>query len=167
MILIPFCPNCGKNVEAGKKFCENCGTPIVPAPAAVPAAPQYSAAQTQVAPPARQKNAVLAAIASFIIAGLGQVYNGNFVKGVMIFFGMLIGSFIFLIPGLIVWIYGIYDAYATAKKMNEGQIPFVPHNALHIIGFVILVIVIVVIIFFLLAAMFMSTLMTSGFTPTG
>ncbi len=167
MILIPFCPNCGKNIEAGKKFCETGGTPIAPVPAAAPAVSLYSAAQTSPAPPVLQKNAVLAAIASFFVSGLGQVYNGNFVKGILFFFGMVIGSFILLIPGLIIWVYGIYDAYTTAKKMNTGQIPFVPHSILQIIGFIILVIVICVIIFFLLAAMFTPVLMSSGFTPTG
>lgn len=35
-----------------------------------------------------------------------------------------IGSLLFVIPGLIVAIYGIYDAYATAKQMNAGEIPY-------------------------------------------
>jgi len=55
----------------------------------------------------------LAAILSFIIAGLGQVYNGQIGKGLLIFFtGWLV------IP----WIFGIFDAYRTAKAMNEGTI---------------------------------------------
>jgi len=174
VILIPFCPSCGKNVEAGKRFCENCGAAIS-APAPQPAAPQYTAPpppppayasyapQGQpVSPPPQQKNAGLAAVASFLCSGLGQVYNGSFGKGLLILFGTLIGSLIFTIPGIIVWAYGIYDAYTTAKKMNEGQIPFVPHNTMHIIAFIAIIIVVVIIYFVVLMAA-MASMMTSSY----
>lgn len=173
MIPIPFCPSCGKNVEPGKRFCENCGAPIT-APASPPAAPQYtappppayaqSAPQGQpVTPPAQQKNSALAAIASFLCSGLGQVYNGSFGRGLLIFFGTLIGSLIFTIPGIIVWAYGIYDAYTTAKKMNEGQIPFVPHNTMHIIAFIAIVIVVIIIYFIVLMAAMASLMYASHY----
>ena len=103
-----------------------------------------------------EKNPVLAAIASFLFSGLGQVYNGNFGKGLLIFFGTLIGSMIFLIPGLIVLIYGIYDAYTTAKKMNEGQVPFVPYQTTHIIAFVVIGFVVMIIYFLVLAGLAMA-----------
>jgi hypothetical protein len=35
---IPFCPNCGKNSDARKRFCENCGAPLSPVPAVPPQA---------------------------------------------------------------------------------------------------------------------------------
>ena len=175
VILIPFCPNCGKNVEAGKRFCENCGTPIT-APASQPAAaPQYTApppppAYAPSAPqgqhaslPPQQKNSALAAIASFLCSGLGQVYNGSLGKGILIFFGTLIGSMIFMIPGIIVWVYGIYDAYTTAKKMNEGQLPFVPHNIMHIIAFIVVVIVVIIIYFIIVMAAMASMMYSSHY----
>ena len=148
-----FCENCGAEIKAGDQFCESCGTPVAPAPVSAPPPPVAGIAQPTVK---EEKNPVLAAIASFLFAGLGQVYNGSFGKGLLIFFGTLIGSMIFLIPGLIVLVYGIYDAYTTAKKMNEGQIPFVPHNTMHIIGFIIIGIVVVVIYFLVLMSLAMS-----------
>ncbi|MDD3111874.1 MAG: hypothetical protein PHU26_06235 [Methanofollis liminatans] len=39
-------------------------------------------------------------------------------------------------PGLIVAIYGIYDVYKTAKRMNAGEIPYRATNVLHMILFV-------------------------------
>ena len=55
----------------------------------------------------------LAAILSFIVSGMGQIYNGQIGKGILIFFtGWLI------IP----WIIGIFDAYSVAKKINEGKL---------------------------------------------
>jgi TM2 domain-containing membrane protein YozV len=152
-----FCENCGASVKPGDQFCENCGAslgaaatepkppqPVQPAPPAAPAAGQG------------EKSPVLAAIASLLFSGLGQVYNGSFGKGLLIFFGTLIGSMIFLIPGLIVLIYGIYDAYTTAKKMNEGQVPFVPYQTTHIIAFIVIGIVVMIIYVLVLASLAMA-----------
>ncbi len=103
-----------------------------------------------------EKNPAIAAVASLLFSGLGQVYNGSFGKGLLIFFGTLIGSMIFLIPGLFVLIYGIYDAYTTAKKMNEGQVPFVPYQMTHIIAFIVIGFVVVIIYFLVLAGLAMA-----------
>ena len=152
-----FCPNCGSKIEPGKRFCENCGTAInsaqpataqaAPAPAYAP--PQYAATSA----PAQQKNVGIAAAASFLFAGLGQVYNGNLVRGLGIFFGTIIGYLFFMIPGIIVWIFGIYDAYKTATKMNSGETPFVAYNTTHIIIFIIVGIIVIVIYYLIMMAM--------------
>ncbi|MBP7216992.1 MAG: hypothetical protein KBA46_06900 [Candidatus Omnitrophica bacterium] len=63
------------------------------------------------------RSPALAAILSFIIPGLGQFYNGQIAKGMVIFlFGWLV------IP----WILGIVDAYTIAKKINEGKLLIPP-----------------------------------------
>lgn len=116
-----------------------------------PPPPQVSLTQSpSVESPELQKSPGLAAIASFLVAGLGQVYNGSVLKGLGIFFGTLIGSFFFLIPGIIVFFYGIYDAYTTAKKMNAKEIPFREHNWFHIILFIIIVVVVVIILYIII-----------------
>lgn len=149
-----FCENCGATIKQGDQFCENCGA------ATGPASIEPKPAQTAQAVPKAtstagqgEKSPVLAAIASFLFSGLGQVYNGSFGKGLLIFFGTLIGSMFFLIPGLIVLVYGIYDAYTTAKKMNEGQVPFVPYQTTHIIAFVVIGIVVMIIYILVLAGL--------------
>jgi len=63
----------------------------------------------------QEHSAALAAILSFIISGLGQIYNGQVWKGLLIF---LTSWLIF--P----WIIGIFDAYFVAKKIKEGKIIF-------------------------------------------
>ena len=94
---------------------------------------------------------ILAAILSFLFMGLGQAYNGQRRKGYIFFLGyfglgilyfillkvfnepFLEGSkevarytspsyIITLICGLIIWICNIYDAYQTAKRINEGSV---------------------------------------------
>ena len=68
-----------------------------------------------------KKNPGLAAVLSFFITGLGQIYNGQIAKGLalLLFQFVNVGLMIILIGFplyLIVWIYGIWDAYNYAEK---------------------------------------------------
>lgn len=70
------------------------------------------------------KNAGLAAILSFFISGLGQIYNGQIGKGLIIIVvqvvnALLISVFIGIITGGAVWIWAMYDAYQTAQAINR------------------------------------------------
>ena len=69
-------------------------------------------------------NPILALIISFFLPGIGTVYAGNKMKGIIIFIiavilGVLAGIFLLGIIAYIlyvlVWLYGMYDAYTTAK----------------------------------------------------
>lgn len=70
-----------------------------------------------------KKNPGLAAVASFFFSGLGQIYNGEILKGVLL---MVIQVFnvllMFVLVGFLtyplVWVYGIWDAYKSAEKFN-------------------------------------------------
>lgn len=61
----------------------------------------------------QERSPGLAALLSLIIGGAGQIYNGQIGKGLLILFTSWL-----ILP----WIYGVYDAYSTAKKINEGKI---------------------------------------------
>ena len=70
------------------------------------------------------KNSGLAAILSFLLPGLGQMYNGEVGKGVMIIIVQvvniaLMAIVIGFITGPIVMIWAIYDAYKTAERINQ------------------------------------------------
>jgi TM2 domain-containing membrane protein YozV len=74
--------------------------------------------QTQV------KKPWLAAILSLFIPGVGQIYNGQIIKGIVI---LIIGIILVLIgiTSVILAFYPIgaaYEAYADAKKINRGEI---------------------------------------------
>jgi hypothetical protein len=68
------------------------------------------------------KNPILAIIISFFFPGLGSVYAGKTMIGLAIFIiaiilsalSTLVFTGVFILY-LIVWIYGMYDAYTTAK----------------------------------------------------
>lgn len=72
-----------------------------------------------------QKNPGIAAVLSFIHAGLGQIYNGQITKGLVLVFVQLMNYLLmFVLIGFvtapILWIYSIYDAYRTAERMNRA-----------------------------------------------
>jgi TM2 domain-containing membrane protein YozV len=134
-----FCPTCGAELKyPDAEICPSCGVRIKE-----PAMPKY------IPEPIEEKSAGIAALCSFFIPGLGQVYNGNLEKGVIVLIGTLIGAIFLLIPGIVVWIYGIYDAYTTAEKMIKGVIPVKSTKLSHIIIFFILGLFILVVAFVL------------------
>jgi FlaG/FlaF family flagellin (archaellin) len=133
----------------------------------VPAAPQT------VPSPGKQpiRNPLLAMIFSFFFSGWGQWYNGERWKG-LFFWGVTIIAGIlnivlrislknnllvaigFMAVGIGIWIYGMYDAYTTAKKINSREIGFTRKSRLFWLPPVILVLMIVLTI--LLAAVIAS-----------
>jgi TM2 domain-containing membrane protein YozV len=70
------------------------------------------------------KNPTLAAALSFFINGVGQIYNGEIAKGIIIIVvqivnALLMSVIIGFITWPIVWIWSIYDAYKVAQRINE------------------------------------------------
>jgi TM2 domain-containing membrane protein YozV len=78
------------------------------------------------------KQPLLSAVLSFVVPGLGQIYNGQAKKGIILLAGyllmwiasfflmfVLIGFCLMLVP-IVIWLYAMYDAYVTADKLNKG-----------------------------------------------
>jgi len=72
----------------------------------------------------RIKNPGFSALLSSVFFGLGQAYNGQFLRGVLILVGTLFGGLSFAPAGAAIWLFGICDAYATARRMNGGTVPY-------------------------------------------
>jgi TM2 domain-containing membrane protein YozV len=69
------------------------------------------------------KSPGLAAVLSFFICGLGQIYNGQILKGFifLVAYGiswLMMWIIIGFITTPILWIWGIVDAYRVAQKVN-------------------------------------------------
>ncbi len=91
-----FCSKCGEKIDIEAEICPRCG---------VRQALPVSAKK-------EKKEPWLAALASFIIPGLGQLYtNQSFGKAALLFC-----TFWLILP----WIYSIYDAYKKAQEINES-----------------------------------------------
>jgi TM2 domain-containing membrane protein YozV len=70
------------------------------------------------------KNPGVAAVLSFFITGLGQIYNGQIAKGVLFIIIQGINVLLmYIVIGFITfpifWIWGMVDAYRTAEKINS------------------------------------------------
>lgn len=90
---------------------------------APPPPPPPNASPQGPPPPVFYKNPGLAAVLSFFWMGLGQIYNGQIAKGVaFIIFYTISWLLMFVLIGLIttpiLFIYGMYDAYKSAEKVN-------------------------------------------------
>lgn len=119
-----FCATCGSQVESAQGFCSRCGNRVASSQGAA-AAPAMAPVQ-QVVLIRTQKNPGVAAVLSFFWAGLGQIYNGEIGKGVLLlivyFFScLMMWILIGFITTPILWIYGMIDAYKTAEKMNVAS----------------------------------------------
>jgi len=80
-------------------------------------------------PPPVYKNPGLAAVLSFFYMGLGQIYNGQIAKGIAFIVAYTISwILIFIVIGLlttpVLFIYGMYDAYKSAEKINRDLAMF-------------------------------------------
>ena len=71
-----------------------------------------------------EKNAGIAAVLSFFVTGLGQIYNGQIFKGILLIVIQVInGLLMYLLIGFItfpiVWLYGVINAYRHAERVNR------------------------------------------------
>lgn len=69
------------------------------------------------------KNPGLAAVLCFFYTGLGQIYNGQIGKGILLFLIRLVSDCLFFLIfplafSFLLWIYGMYDAYKSAERIN-------------------------------------------------
>lgn len=101
-----FCSNCGMEIDTKAEICPECGVRVNPG---------------------ERKSPGVAAVLSVILVGLGQIYNGQIGKGIaFIVIGLVLAYSMFILIGFVLyplfWIYNIYDAYTTAKKINVGEI---------------------------------------------
>ena len=105
-----YCKNCGAEIDEKAEICPKCGVRVKTIPITT-----------------EKKSSGIAAIASFFIPGLGQIYNGKIGKGIMyIIIGIIFALLMFVLIGFILyplfWIYNMYDAYTTAEKINRGEV---------------------------------------------
>lgn len=99
-------------VTAGSVSTGNGGTIVQIHQHAPPPIAAYAAASGDIGP----KSPGLALFLSFLFAGLGQFYNGEIGKGLVMLILTILLWLIFL--GWIIWIWSMIDAYSSAKRLN-------------------------------------------------
>lgn len=145
------CPDCGTELNPGANFCPNCGvnvenisnSDVTPTTVdagsnsdstlvTVDAGSNLGSSQTNVGTINQTtvttiKNPWVAAILSFVFPGFGQLYLGQKNKaGLFIVIAAVSIVLMLLIVGFILyilfWLWGIFDAYSSAIKLNNGEI---------------------------------------------
>ena len=132
---VKFCPNCGTNVNKSStsesenhvnstnitKFCQNCGSKIDINAQICPNC------GFRVAGFSEEKTPILALLLSVFFPGLGQFYNGQPTKGVILIIAAIVSIFLIIffigaILYLVVWVFSLYDAYTSAEAINAGRV---------------------------------------------
>jgi TM2 domain-containing membrane protein YozV len=95
-----FCHNCGAEIDINAEICPKCGVrQRVSAPIA-----------------AREKSPIIAAILSFLLAGVGEMYAGKMRRGIVILLaGVILAAISMGVGYFLIWLLSIYDAYKLAK----------------------------------------------------
>jgi TM2 domain-containing membrane protein YozV len=115
-----YCSKCGVELNDGQAYCGKCGIKT--------GSPQYVVN-------AREKSSGVAAVLSFLWAGLGQLYVGKIAFGLVLLllypfvlvFGAIVlvfalgifGILIFLVLWLAIWIWNVFNAYNLANEYND------------------------------------------------
>ena len=114
------CPVCERLNDDAARFCRNCGSTLS---SGVSAPGELSDILKPTAPTKRAvgKSPIVALIFSFVVPGLGQFYNGDFKKGLMILILTVVALFLLpetacssSIPLIAVWLWGVINAYNVA-----------------------------------------------------
>lgn len=114
-----FCASCGQAIKPNQAICLSCGCalpPIANQPIAGP-----NADPTKTIHPSG-KSSTLAAILSCLVVGVGQMYLGQVIKGVvMLLAALVIGPLTAGAAAPIIWIVAMIDAYMVGKKLEAGK----------------------------------------------
>lgn len=106
-----FCRNCGNVIAAKAEICPDCGVR------------QRDPPKSGLDAALEGGNPFLAALCSAVFPGLGQIYNRELKKGLLVIVasfvsGVLVLAFIGLLLFPLVWLYAVWDAYTVADNQE-------------------------------------------------
>lgn len=115
-----FCANCGQAVNANQAICLGCGCPLAQTQMGNRMNNAQNGGQKTIQPSG--KSASTAVLLTCLITGLGQMYLGQVLKGVVILLAaIVIGVATAGVGGLVIWIVAMADASKIGKKLEAGQ----------------------------------------------
>jgi len=141
-----YCPYCGSKVLRDDNYCVVCRRTFVD-PLVEDSSPTVQQHEYT-----KWKKPWVSAFLSFIGIGLGQFYNGDTIKGLILlssFIAVLYGFLLFLptalfIPVIMFWVAAIPDAYLSAEEINTLQKPFRKKSVFFWVEIIVLISIVVV-----------------------
>lgn len=134
-----YCTKCGARLPDDSMYCPSCGSRVgaagpEPDRGYAPPAQEYSPREDVII--LHDKSEGIAAVLSFLVPGLGQIYVGKIGRGIGLLFMLFVLWFamimlIAMVPEatllilalfLCYYVYCIYDAYKLARDYNEYMV---------------------------------------------
>ena len=111
-----FCQGCGVEVNPRQEICIKCGVRLLGGLSGA------GGTGKMITPSGSTKSPTTATILSCLIVGVGQMYLGQSLKGVvMLAAAIVLGFFTFGLLSLPIWIAGMIDANKIGKKLQAGR----------------------------------------------
>lgn len=85
-----------------------------------PSHPQQPLQSGYVQRPAGSHGLALGIVLHFLITGTGQAYNGQFMKGALIFLSVIVTGCLFFPIAIFIWFLALADMIVIAIKLNKG-----------------------------------------------
>ncbi len=103
-----YCPTCGRHVSSRARACPGCGEPIAVRVASRVRSDSEPVYPLTPIPPLWSPG--IAAVLSFFIPGLGQIYKGQILNGLLWMLFVPVGYYLFCIPGAVLHLLCIFGA---------------------------------------------------------
>ena len=111
-----YCQECGVETRVNQEICIKCGMRLLTLYS------RQKMGSSKVLPTNPPKSPALAAVLSFLIIGLGQIYVGQVLKGIAFLVAtVILGGITFGFGWLIMAIIAPIDAYKIGRKLQNGN----------------------------------------------
>ncbi|WP_017184873.1 hypothetical protein [Alkalibacillus haloalkaliphilus] len=111
------CHKCGNQLFVNDQYCSRCGERVKSNVS------QHESTVINDEPqPSKGKSPILALILSALVVGLGQLYVGQGLKGIVLFGVWVLATIATAgMAMFVIWIINLVDAYQIANKVNQGK----------------------------------------------